>query len=685
MHSFSRGLRALVPSLMSLGALAAVESGERLVVVGERLPLAAEDAATARAEADLQPGGTTVIDAESYKRGRASTYQDMLGFAPGVFVQPRHGADESRLSIRGSGLQRTFHMRGILLLADGIPVSLADGGGDFQSVAPPLLDHLTVYRGANGHALGGATLGGVIDFVSPTGRTSAPVDASIEGGSFGYARGTISGGATAGKWDFWAGTTISESEGFREHARSQDQRFQANLGYRFSDHLENRTFFGYSDTDSELPGSLTRAQMEDDPTQATPGNIINDAHRDFPLYRVGDRLSWAVDGHRVDVHAGYSHKELFHPLYFFSIGPVPIGPVIDQRTDDGVGSVRYQGELGSHRLTLLVSYAAGLAHDQRYANEGGERGALTDESAQRSTNGTIDLGDEMTVVDGTWISAGVQFVRATRDYDDLFIGAVDNSETFDYRQANPRVGVRQELGEGVQLYGNLSRSFDAPSFGEIVPVGVQPGLLDLEAQKAWTAEIGSRGGIERASWDVSAYYAWIRNELLSYQTGPSQSTTLNADRTRHAGLELGGDVVPVDGLAGDGRIRVRGSYLFSWFRFDDDVQFGSNQIAGLPPHAVKIEALYEFLGGWYAGPTAEAASAGYVDHANNEQAPGWGLLGAKVGFRAGSGFSAWVEGRNLLDKTYAATYGVVTTATPASAVYNPGDGRAVYAGAGWRW
>lgn len=684
MHSISRGLRALVPSLMSLGALAAVESGERLVVVGERLPLAAEDAATARVEADLQAGGTTVIDAESFKRGRASTYADMLGFAPGVFIQPRHGADESRLSIRGSGLQRTFHMRGILLLADGIPVSLADGSGDFQSVAPPLLDHLTVYRGANGHALGGATLGGVIDFVSPTGRTAAPVEASFEGGSFGYARGTISGGAEIGNWDFWAGTTISESDGFRDHARSQDQRFQANAGYRFTDHLENRAFFGYSDTDSELPGSLTRAQMEEDPTQAVPGNIVNDAHRDFPLYRVGDRLSWAVDDHRVDVHGGYSHKELFHPLYFSGPTSAPVGPVIDQRSDDGIGSVRYQGELGSHRLTLLVSYASGLVHDQRYANARGERGARTDESYQRSSNGAVDLGDEMMVIDGTWVSMGTQFVRATRDFDDRF-GAVDNSDDFTYRQANPRVGLRQRIGEEAQLYGNLSRSFDPPSFGELVPVGTNPGLLDLEAQKAWTAELGSRGGIERASWDVSAYYAWIRDELLSYQTAPSQSTTRNADHTRHAGLELGGEVVPIDGLMGDGRIRVRGSYLFSWFRFDDDAQFGDNRIAGLPPHAVKVETLYEFLDGWYAGPTVEAASAGYVDHANTEQAPGWGVLGAKAGYRAASGFSTWVEGRNLLGKTYAATYGVVTTATPASAVYNPGDGRAVYAGAGWRW
>jgi len=53
-----------------------------------------------------------------------------------VFVQPRYGSEESRLSIRGSGLQRTFHGRGLKLLQDGVPLNLADGGFDFQAVEP---------------------------------------------------------------------------------------------------------------------------------------------------------------------------------------------------------------------------------------------------------------------------------------------------------------------------------------------------------------------------------------------------------------------------------------------------------------------------------------------------------------------------------------------------------------------
>ncbi|MDH4653383.1 Plug domain-containing protein [Pseudomonas sp. JG-B] len=62
---------------------------------------------------------------------------------------PRFGAEEARLSIRGSGLQRTFHGRGLLLMQDGAPVNLADGSFDFQTIEPLTTDHIEVLRGAN--------------------------------------------------------------------------------------------------------------------------------------------------------------------------------------------------------------------------------------------------------------------------------------------------------------------------------------------------------------------------------------------------------------------------------------------------------------------------------------------------------------------------------------------------------
>ena len=58
--------------------------------------------------------------------------------------RPRFG-QEVRLSIRGSGISRGFHMRGLTLLQDGIPINLADDNGDFQELDPQVFERIDVY------------------------------------------------------------------------------------------------------------------------------------------------------------------------------------------------------------------------------------------------------------------------------------------------------------------------------------------------------------------------------------------------------------------------------------------------------------------------------------------------------------------------------------------------------------
>ena len=145
------------------------EQLDTVTVLGTRPIRTVDDLSNARRKANERTGGTAVIDGESYRDRRAGTLVDALGFAPGVFVQPRFGADEARVSIRGSGLQRTFHGRGLVVLQDGTPINLADGSFDMQAIEPLAARYITVYRGANALEYGAATLGGAIDFVSPTG------------------------------------------------------------------------------------------------------------------------------------------------------------------------------------------------------------------------------------------------------------------------------------------------------------------------------------------------------------------------------------------------------------------------------------------------------------------------------------------------------------------------------------
>ncbi len=122
--------------------------------------LAVLTAQQALREIQQTPGAVAIVAAESYRNNSvASTVKDILDYVPGVFAQPKWG-DDTRLSIRGSGLSRNFHLRGVQLYMDGIPINTADGYGDFQEIDPTAYKYAEVYKGANALRFGANALGG---------------------------------------------------------------------------------------------------------------------------------------------------------------------------------------------------------------------------------------------------------------------------------------------------------------------------------------------------------------------------------------------------------------------------------------------------------------------------------------------------------------------------------------------
>ena len=80
----------------------------------------------ARKEIEQQtPGSVAVVPDTQYKNTPAQTVKDIVDYVAGVWAQPKWG-DDTRLSIRGSGLSRNFHLRGIQLYMDGIPINTSD-------------------------------------------------------------------------------------------------------------------------------------------------------------------------------------------------------------------------------------------------------------------------------------------------------------------------------------------------------------------------------------------------------------------------------------------------------------------------------------------------------------------------------------------------------------------------------
>lgn len=636
------------------------------------------DIATAKETLAKTAGGTTVVDMAQVREARVSTFQDSLGLATGVYIQSRFGAEESRLSIRGSGLQRTFHGRGLKLMQDGVPVNLADGSFDFQAIEPLAASYVEVYRGANALRYGASNLGGAINFLSHTGYTGPRLEARYEAGSYAYSRASVATSNVIGDVDYNINASYFDQRGFRANADQLANRINANIGYKISPEIETRFYLGYAKSDSNLPGNLTKAQLKRDPSAAVLTSV-GQQKRDIDLFRISNKTNIQLsDQSSLQVSAYLSHKNLFHPIF----------QVIDQNTYDYGMDIRFQhiGELAGHKneFTLGFNPSAGDGDDERNVNLLGRKGTLVNKLENRSRNLEAYAENRFFVTDDLTLIAGVQYTNSQRKLKDKLISAgVDESFDKNYEQANPKLGVLYNWSPSIQLFGNISRSFEPPSFGELTSLVV---VNNLKAQKGTSFEIGSRGNSEFIDWDVALYYSRLQDELLSVAapTSTISTQTINANKTIHRGVELGLTArLPL-------HLQWRSSLLINDFKLDGDAVYGNNQLPGIQRSLLRAELMYrgsEFLENFYLGPNFEWSPERYnVDFAETLYADSYFIWGFKAGQKVNQHWSWFIEGRNLANQKYAATTGVARNQNGADgALFLPGDGRTVYAGVTWNY
>jgi iron complex outermembrane receptor protein len=665
---------------------------ETVRVTAPRIDRTLPDLETARIRIQQTPGGVDVIDAERIRDGRVSTLADALRGSPGVFAESRFGAEEARISIRGSGLQRTFHGRGLLLLQDGVPLNLADGGFDMQAIEPLATRYVEVYRGANATPFGATTLGGAINFVSLSGREAPGVHARVEAGSYGYSRASAGIGFAWGDTDAFISGSQFFQRGYRDHAEQNTQRVSANLGHDFGGGMRTRFFFASVNTESELPGSLTRNQFRADPRQANLANVTGDHKRDFQLWRLSNRTTWQMSAATdLELVTYGSVKQLSHPIF----------QVIDQDSTDYGMQLRlgHNGHLLGRPNRLLVGALAnrGFVNDRAFLNMRGRRGDLTGNQTLDSDNLGLFAENHWQATGALTLVAGGHWTRSVRERRDFFLAdaaPADDSIRLSFDRISPRLGARYAFGEDAEVFANWSGSFEPPSLSEssnVLGSGATAALLANRAQRGQTLEIGTRGhahsGNHQIGWDLALYRAELRNELLAIglPNQPASSATVNANRTIHQGVEAG--------------IRViRGPWTWSTtatlndFRFDGDADYGDNRIAGLPKAFGISELRWNGADHWYIAPALQAATRSWIDHANTLDAPGYALVNLRIGQRPQHGWGWFVEGRNLLDREHIVTTGVLRDARipppgPAGtqhAQFLPGDGITVYAGLEYR-
>lgn len=640
---------------------------------------------TAQDQADLKavlrqvPGSVALIEAPQLRATRQANLTDVLRMTPGVFVQSRFGAaDESQLSIRGSGLRNNFHLRGVSVLVNGMPYRNADGFSDFESLELLTTENIQVWKGGNALRYGGSTLGGGINLETKTGYTANRVNAYADGGSFGYLKAQLSTGASHRGLDWYASYARTQLDGYRQWSDQSRDRANLHLGWVVSPRLDLRTFALYANVHEHLPGALTRAEFDADPTRAVAGNVAGRWGRDYQLYHVGAQLRADLGrGSRLEVAPYFQYRDIDHPIF----------QVIRQFSRDAGVEARYENtaSLGGrrNRFTFGAQLASGNTDNRRYVNNAGQHGALT--KAQTETAGTAALyvEDAFHLSSRLIAVAGVRYDHSLRQADDHFLADGDQSEKRTYSELMPKVGVVYDLNGQSQLYANASRSFEPPLLLELNSLTV-PGFVNVLGQAAWQYEVGTRGRRGTLNWDVALYDAELTNEItnLNVQPFPNAPFTVptysNIARSRHYGLEAGvGARLPL-------HLQAQLSYTFATYRFVADTAYAGHDIPGAPRHMVNAELRWQHRSGLAIAPRLDwMPQAYFLDNANTVRNTRWVAVGVRADWLIGAtGLTASAEVRNLNNARYSASAQVNDG---SGRYFEPADARAIYAGLRYQW
>ena len=657
---------------------------------GTRAALAVLSAQQALKEINNTPGGVALVPAEAYRNSTvANTIKDILDYVPGVFAQPKWG-DDTRLSIRGSGLSRNFHLRGIQLYMDGIPINTSDGYGDFQEVDPTAYKYVEVYKGGNALQFGANSLGGAINFVTPTGRDPNPNGASFDFGAFNTRRLQVNGGGANGPWDGFATASTQASDGFRDHSFGSSNKLSANVGYQISPDVETRFYLNANEVRQRIPGSVDRTTALTSPTTAAAVNVANDWQRNIDTVRIANKTTIRLDDTQLEFGAFGVDRHLMHPIFQW----------LDYRYKDYGGFAKLTDDRvigGFHnRLIAGVNILNGTIDAQQFVNVGGFKGAQTSSLRQTPENYSAFAENSFYFLPNVAFVAGTQYLFAVRDQHVNFSTNGDLNGRSSFSLWSPKTGLLWQVDPSWQVFGNVSRSAEVPSFGESVsPNFLNPSLpnipfFSIKPQTATTYEVGTRMKRPDYAWEVTLYRSEIDNELLCLYSAFGNCNVTNANKTVHQGIEAGAGAaifrdIFVSGAAPD-KIWLNIAYTLNDFRFDNDPVFGNNQLPGAPRQFVRAELLYKHPTGLYAGPNLEwVPQAYFVDSANTLMTSAYAIWGFKAGFDNGGPVSGYVEARNIANKAYIASASIIDRANAASPLFEPGTGRAFYAGLRYRW
>ncbi|MEM8546569.1 MAG: TonB-dependent receptor [Pseudomonadota bacterium] len=605
---------------------------------------------------------------------------EALQGVPGLLLQNRYNyAQDLRISLRGFGARSAFGIRGVRVVVDGIPETLPDGQSGVDGIDLGAVTRLEVLRGGAG-ALYGNAGGGVLLVETEAPEDAAPVFVRAVNGADGFRQAQVKTALATESGGVLLSLSDLDYTGFREHSAARNRQASLRATWTRGASDWNVTAHHTDQPEAFDPGGINAAQAEAAPGSARTANVNFNAGEALTQTRVGVRYRYrhaelgelALRGYAVD-------RDFEGRLPFQNGGWIEI-----DRAFGGFG-VQWQRAFATAGVawTLYVGGEQDQQRDDRtrFDNLLGTRGAMTLDQRERVTaTGGYALMRTRLGERGL-LHLGVRYDEIDYDVDDRFLANGDDSGVRTFTEWSPAIGASWQWLPSLQVYANLSRSFEAPTTTELANPSTAGGFnAALEAQLADHRELGLRFRRAGQQLDAALYAIDLDDELIPFELAafPGRDFFANAGASSRRGIEATWRADWND------QWRTTLSYTWSDFTLDDFTRdgevFDGNEVPGTAEHVAFASVDYQATGGWFLGAEFTYVSTIIANNANTVRAGPARLLTLRASYPLSVGdwqLSPFVTVSNTLDERYTAN---VRTNAFGGRFFEPGPDRAIVFG-----
>lgn len=609
------------------------------------------------------PAAIAVVNQQDLERFNNTSILSAVNTVPGVRMEER-SPGSYRFSIRGSLLRSPFGVRNVKVYWKGLP--LTDGGGntylnllDFNAI-----NNTEIIKGP-GASLYGAGTGGVVLLdneipLQPQLKLSTVI------GSYGLQRYQFSARGGSEKVKASLQYAHQQADGYRQQTKMRRDAINADVSFLLNDKSTLSTSIFYTDLFYETPGGLTKAQYDEDPSQARPPKTSPPA------------LPGAVDAKAAvqnkTAYAGIMYEYQWNNNWSTNAGVYGSitafeNPTIrnyESRDEDNVGGrtetkYSFEKETWKGKITFGGEYQYFFSPVKVYNNNAGEIGDITESDDELTSNqllifaqADIDLPKDFYVT----LGGSANFLKY--DFSSLLVTPnIAQQRKFD-PVFSPRLALLKKLTTNISLYASVSKGFSPPSLAEVRP---SAGAYNntLKPERGLSYELGLRGGVlkQQIQFDFTAYDFQLDETIVIQRTADGAEYFVNAGETSQRGLEAKLSWMPKLSSTFISAIKLWSSYTYNHYRFSDYIHdgndFSGNRLTGIAPTIALFGADIS-LHGFYVNLTANYTDAIPLNDANTEYASEYFLLGGRSGYKGNISktfpFEIFGGIDNALDKRY---------------------------------